>query len=78
MRGTDPSAAGRLLAAHDLLDEIAGWLRAGDLRGPAAPSAFDRLRVAQALLREHRFGEPLARTDAEPTTVPNAWVDDDV
>ncbi len=60
--GTDPSAAGRLLAAHDLLDEIAGWLRAGDLRGPAAPSAFDRLQVAQALLREHRFGEPLRAT----------------
>ena len=75
--GTDPSAAGRLLAAHDLLDEIAGWLRAGDLRGPAAPSAFDRLQVAQALLREHRFGEPLVREAPSAPATPNAWVDDD-
>jgi len=77
---SDPSDAGRLLAAHDLLDEIAEWLQAGDLRGPAAPSAVDRLQVAQALLREHRFGEPVV--DAAPAArpaaaTPNAWADEE-
>ena len=76
---SDPSDAGRLLAAHDLLDEIAEWLQAGDLRGPAAPSAVDRLRVAQALLREHRFAEPaLSEAAPAPATTPNAWLDDGV
>ena len=74
---SDPSDAGRLLAAHDLLDEIAEWLQAGDLRGPAAPSAVDRLRVAQALLREHRFAEPASgETAPAPGATPNAWLDE--
>jgi hypothetical protein len=74
---SDPA---RLLAAHDLLDEIAEWLQAGALAGPAAPSAVDRLRVAQALLREHRLGEPAAAPPgaARPeAAVPAAWLDED-
>jgi hypothetical protein len=76
------SGPARLLAAHDLLDEIAEWLQAGALTGPAAPSAVDRLRVAQTLLREHRLGEAAdelpAHEPARPAlVVPAAWLDED-
>jgi hypothetical protein len=69
------------MAAHDLLEEIGEWLVSGALTGAAAPSAVDRLRVAQALLREHRLDEPPAADDAPPpgqgVVVPSAWLDDE-
>ena len=84
---TDLSAGACLIASCDLLDEICDWLADGQLLGAAAPSAIDRLRVAQVLLREHRFdGEerddlpPPSRLDLvveEQSSTPNAWVDDD-
>ena len=77
------SAAAALVAAHDLLDEVVEWLLAGSLGGAAAPAAIDRLRVAQALLREHRFddAEPLsagsAPAEAAGATAPASWLDED-
>ena len=82
------SPAACLIAACDLLDEIADWLADGQLLGAAAPSAIDRLRVAQVLIREHRFdGEerddlpPPSRLDLvveeQASSTPNAWQDDD-
>jgi hypothetical protein len=81
-RAERDGAAARLLAAHDLLDEIAEWLVAGALAGAAAPSAVDRLRVAQALLREHDLAVPPTGDDADTVpaadaVVPSAWLDDD-
>jgi hypothetical protein len=75
----DDSTTSRLIAAHDLLDEIAEWLVAGELAGAAAPSAVDRLRVAQALLREHRAGDPVEEPThlGPPVLVPSAWLDDE-
>ena len=66
---------------------IGDWLADGQLSGAAAPSAIDRLRVAQVLLREHRFdGEerddlpPPSRLDLvveeQSSSAPNAWQDD--
>jgi hypothetical protein len=85
---TELSAGACLIASCDLLDEICDWLAGGELLGAAAPSAIDRLRVAQVLLREHRFdGEE--RDDLPPPTrldlvveeqsgsTPNAWQDDE-
>jgi hypothetical protein len=87
--GGDPefSPGASLIAACDLLDEICDWLADGQLIGAAAPSAIDRLRVAQVLLREHRFdGEerddlpPPSRLDLvveeQSGSAPNAWQDD--
>lgn len=73
------SAAAALVAAHDLLDEVAEWLAAGALSGAAVPSALDRLRVAQALLREHRFdeGAPDAAEADDGPRAPSTWLDDD-
>ena len=81
------SPAACMIAACDLLDEIVDWLADGALIGAAAPSAIDRIRVAQVLIREHRFdGEerddlpPPSRLDLvveEQSSVPNAWQDDD-
>jgi hypothetical protein len=84
--GDEPSPAGALIAACDLLEEVVEWLQAGELIGAAAPAAIDRLRVAQVLLREHRFdGEERddlpapSRLDlvVEAQSAPNAWQDDD-
>ncbi len=85
--GTEPSPASCLIAACDLLEEVIEWLVSGELRGAAAPAAIDRLRVAQVLLREHRFdGEersdlpPPSRLDLvleEQNTTPSAWLDDE-
>lgn len=83
----ESSPAGSLIAACDLLQEVIEWLAAGDLCGAAAPSAIDRLRVAQVLLREHQFdGESQADPQAsshrefvldEQSSTPAAWVDED-
>ena len=81
------SPAACLIAACDLLEEVCEWLADGQLLGAAAPAAIDRLRVAQVLLREHRFdGEErddlpaptrldleVAERDAQ---TPNAWLDE--
>lgn len=85
--GDDPSPGACLIAACDLIEEIVEWLADGQLYGAAAPAAIDRLRVAQVLLREHRFdGEerddlpPPSRLDLvveEQSSTPNAWQDDD-
>ena len=82
------SPAACLIAACDLLDEVCEWLADGQLLGAAAPSALDRLRVAQVLLREHRFdGEERddlpapTRLDLEiaerDASTPSAWRDDE-
>ncbi len=86
--GDEPSPGACLIAACDLLEEVVEWLEAGELRGAAAPAAIDRLRVAQVLLREHRFdGEerddlpPPSRldlvVDEQSAAMPNAWLDED-
>jgi hypothetical protein len=87
-RSDPPSAAATMLAAHDLIDEIIGWLGDGQLLGAAAPAAIDRLRVAQVLLQEHAFVDDDLAVDREPTatpveaptapsSTPNAWMDED-
>jgi hypothetical protein len=89
--GDYPSVGANMLAAHDLIDEVIGWLADGTLLGPAAPAAIDRLRVAQTLLREHSFADddaaptdesteapipdPITVVETEPA--PNAWLDED-
>lgn len=84
----DLSPAACLIAACDLLDEVCDWLADGQLLGAAAPAAIDRLRVAQVLIREHRFdGEerddlpPPSRLDLvveeQSASTPNAWLDED-
>lgn len=86
--GDEPSPAASLIAACDLLEEVVEWLQDGDLLGAAAPAAIDRLRVAQVLLREHRFdGEerddlpPPSRldlvVDEQSRSTPSAWLDED-
>ena len=74
------SPAACMIAACDLLDEIVEWLADGELLGAAAPSAIDRIRVAQVLIRAHRFDDDgdVPETVAEPptATTPNAWLDD--
>jgi len=85
--GDEPSIAANMLAAHDLIDEVIGWLGDGQLLGAAAPAAIDRLRVTQVLLREHSFADETADLlpppQAEPAvpletaTTPNAWLDED-
>ena len=87
-RTDPPSAAATMLAAHDLIDEIIGWLGDGQLLGAAAPAAVDRLRVAQVLLQEHAFIDDDLAIDRDPadapaevtsveSSTPNAWMDED-